>query len=123
MNRTEAISSRLKQLREDRQQTQEYVAKKLRISKTALSNYERGSSLPDTETLALLAVHYNVSAEYLMGMTDFIGPADSLNRPLCGRQDITLMSCISSIQKYSQKDCSHLHTFLKMLLLMQEHPD
>lgn len=64
------IKDRLKELRKERKESQEQVA---RASGIALRNYQRleqGSSLPSYETFCALADHFEVSLDYLAGRTD-----------------------------------------------------
>lgn len=65
-----SLGFRLKREREKRGWSQKYVAKKIGITNTVLSNYERDYRDPDTETLKKLADLYEVSIDYLLGRTD-----------------------------------------------------
>lgn len=47
--------------------TQDELAKKLEISKSAISMYENGNREPDFETLELIADYFNVDMNYLLG--------------------------------------------------------
>ncbi|WP_443081799.1 helix-turn-helix domain-containing protein [Sutcliffiella sp. NC1] len=74
------IGNRLKQLRGDK--SQEEVAKKIGISRARLSHYETGRSEPDTEIIQKLATYYNVSTDYLLGISYYNnsnGSHDRLN--------------------------------------------
>ena len=51
--------------------TQIQVAKKLNISNISLSSYERDTTDPDTRTLKKLSELYEVSTDYLLGLTDY----------------------------------------------------
>jgi len=65
-----SLGSRLKKEREKRNWSQKYVAEKIGITNTVLSNYERDYRDPDTETLKKLSDLYEVSTDYLLGRTD-----------------------------------------------------
>ena len=65
-----SLGKRLKSEREKRNWSQIFVAKKIGITNTVLSNYERDYRDPDTETLKRLADLYEVSADYLLGASD-----------------------------------------------------
>jgi transcriptional regulator with XRE-family HTH domain len=65
-----SLGYRLKKEREKRNWSQKYVAEKIGITNTVLSNYERDYRDPDTETLKKLADLYGVSTDYLLGLTD-----------------------------------------------------
>ena len=65
------FGEKIKYLRNERNWTQEYVAKKLNISAPALSRYESGTCEPkDLELVSQFAVLYDVSADFLLGLTD-----------------------------------------------------
>lgn len=65
-----SLGKRLKYEREKRNWSQKYVADKIGITNTVLSNYERDYRDPDTTTLKKLADLYEVSTDYLLGKTD-----------------------------------------------------
>lgn len=61
---------RLKELREAKKESQQKLAFLLNVSQTMVSRYELGQAYPDYDTLIVLAKHYNVSIDYLIGYTD-----------------------------------------------------
>lgn len=61
---------RMRDLREDSDQTQQNVADYLGTSQTMYARYERGANeLPIRHLIALCKL-YNVSSDYLLGLTD-----------------------------------------------------
>ena len=62
--------SRLKEIREDRDLYQSYIAKVLNITQSQYSLYENGIRLIPIDKLAILAKYYNTSVDYLIGLTD-----------------------------------------------------
>ncbi len=62
---------RLKDLREDRDLTQKELAKLLSFSTSAYSKIERGERSLTAEVLITLSNYYNVSTDYLLGITDY----------------------------------------------------
>jgi len=66
---------RIKHLREQRNETQEYIARLLKVGKPTVSRYESGEREPDYKRTAILARHFNVSVDYLLGLTDVPDPA------------------------------------------------
>ena len=60
------LSSRLIQIRKERHLTQSEVAEKLNVSFQAVSLWERGETVPDTEKIVELAELYGVSCDYLL---------------------------------------------------------
>ena len=61
------FAKNLKYLRVNQNLTQDDFAKKINITKAAISNYENGRRLPDYETLELIADYFNVILDFLMG--------------------------------------------------------
>lgn len=57
-------------LREDNDLTQQQVADKLFITRSAYSNYENGSRAFPLDILSKLADIYGTSVDYLIGRTD-----------------------------------------------------
>ena len=66
--------NRLKEIREDHDYTQDYIAEYLNMSQTGYSKYECGERDMPTEVLKKLAKLYNTSIDYLLYMTDERSP-------------------------------------------------
>ena len=64
------IGARLSELRIDNKMTQEQLGKKLGLSSVTISQYERDIYNPDDETKVKMAKLFNVSLDYLMGLSD-----------------------------------------------------
>lgn len=60
---------RLAELRKNKGLKQEELAERLGISKSALSKYERNVSEPDDKLKVKFAEFFNVSLDYLLGLT------------------------------------------------------
>ena len=65
---------KLKDLREDQDYTQEYVANYLNCKQNTYSQYETGLNQIPIESLKKLALLYNTSIDYLVGFTDVKTP-------------------------------------------------
>ena len=63
---------RLKNIREDKDITQEEIAKILGIKQSAYSKYEKRRTKLQIEDLMTLCKFYNVSADYILGFTNKI---------------------------------------------------
>ena len=61
---------RLKQLKTENHTTQKEIANAAKISDRAYRSLESGASVPNMNTLILLADYYQVSLHYLTGRTD-----------------------------------------------------
>ncbi len=61
---------RIRDLREDQDLTQDQLVKILKMHKTTYTNYEQGKREPPFEFIIKLAKFYNVSIDYIAGITD-----------------------------------------------------
>lgn len=59
---------RLKELREAKRLSQTDVADRLEVTRSTISGYECNTITPSVEQLVKLAVLYNASLDYMMGM-------------------------------------------------------
>ena len=63
-------NSRIRELREDADLTQEALGKKLNIPQRTYAFYESGQRMIPPRVLRALAEYYNTSVDYLIGLTD-----------------------------------------------------
>lgn len=69
--RTEILKyGRIRDLRNDHGLTQKQIAKLLNVSQNTYSQYEIGVSRFPLDAVVKLAEYYNVSVNYLVGLTD-----------------------------------------------------
>ena len=61
------IGSNIAELRKDRGLTQKDFADILHVSKSAVSHYEQGISVPTIQVLITIADYFNVNVDYLLG--------------------------------------------------------
>ncbi len=61
---------RLRQAREDKGYTQDELAQLCGLSKTQMFRYEKGENDPTSHVLALIAKHLDVSADFLLDLTN-----------------------------------------------------
>ena len=64
------IGERLKILREDSSLTQKQMAEKLSVNFRTYSGYERNEIEAGDDFIVKLSEYYNVSADYLLGISD-----------------------------------------------------
>jgi len=62
---------RLKQLREENNLSQEAMAARVGISRVSIVNYEGGNRKPDIEVVASLCREFNVTGDYLLGISNY----------------------------------------------------
>lgn len=63
------FGNRLKALREARGLSRKAFAEAMDVSYSTISKYENGERFPDLDLLRKFAVYFNVSADYLIGLT------------------------------------------------------
>lgn len=61
---------RLRDLREDADKLQADIAQYLKCTQVCYSHYETGKRDIPTDVLIALAVYYNTSTDYILGLTD-----------------------------------------------------
>ena len=64
------FKERLKELRLEKELSQEELARALKINQRSISNWETGARQPDFETLILIAEYFSVTTDYLLGISD-----------------------------------------------------
>ncbi|MBO8136763.1 MAG: helix-turn-helix domain-containing protein [Desulfotomaculum sp.] len=69
-----SFGKRLKKLREEKGLTQEELGQKLNLKKAVISKYENNRLQPSLETINYLASFFNVTADYLLGLSDHRNP-------------------------------------------------
>lgn len=62
---------RLKELREEKELSINQLSKEINVSPTAISRWENNLRIPNIVNLFVLADFFDVSADYLIGRTDF----------------------------------------------------
>lgn len=65
---------RIRALREDRDITQTQVAQLLKVGQKTYSDYELGKTRIPVDSLIILAQFYNVSMDYICGVSDVKKP-------------------------------------------------
>lgn len=63
------FDERLKRLRGIKKKNQQEVADELGISRSTYSGYESGQREPDFETLRMIADYFQVTTDYLLGVS------------------------------------------------------
>ena len=65
------IGSKLKECRKERELTQAQVASAIGISQQQYMRYETGYYAPSYENLIALCKFFNVSSDYILGLTEY----------------------------------------------------
>lgn len=64
------MGDKIKELRNAKKMTQEQLANRLGLVKGSISAYEQGTKYPSLDVLVNLCQIFNVSADYLLGLSD-----------------------------------------------------
>ena len=93
------MESRIKRLREKRGLIQEILAVELGITQQMLSKYERDITLIKVDILKKIAVYFNVTTDYLLGLK-------KKKRDLQGQMKMneTLDECYDLVEVYKDMD-------------------
>ena len=62
-----ALSEKLYELRKKRALSQEQLAEQLGVSRQAISKWESGKAVPETDTLISISKYFDVSLDYCLG--------------------------------------------------------
>lgn len=65
------ISERIKELRLENQLSQQSLAKQIGVSQKAIDFWEKHINEPKASYIIQLAKFFNVSSDYILGLTDF----------------------------------------------------
>ena len=95
----ELFGLRLKSLRSKKGLTQQQLADKLGIVKASVSSYEQSSNYPSVEILIQLCRTLNVSADFLLGLSDSM---DFKMSPLTDEQVSLVMSLINQFEQLNK---------------------
>lgn len=103
------LADRLKNLRYEKGLSQYELADKLGVSRGLIGNYEQGRREPDYNTLILFANFYDVSLDYLLGITDI------RKRVLHQETEDTYKKMFREITDLSPKSQEELEHYIELL--------
>lgn len=103
---TSKLAQQLKKLRNANNYTQKYVSDYLHITRSAYSNYERGSRTPSYEIISSLAVLYQISPNTFYPDTDY-------QSPILTKEDKNLLELIHSLPNNTQEEIFDFILFKK----------
>ena len=98
------FGERLRALRKRAGLTQEAVAKRLNIHRTAYTKYETSGVTPDPQGLVMLAEMFGVSVDYLVGRDDTVSEvAQSSNEAKLSLQEQQLLQMFRQLPYAEQQ--------------------
>lgn len=85
------FDERLKQLRLEKNITQAVLAQEIPIRQASISKYESGAMFPGYDVLIRLCQYFNVTADYLLGLSNVRQPyAQTFNSNLTEDEKVSL---------------------------------
>ncbi len=120
------FGSRLRQLRIEKQMTQEELGKILGKSKNNISQYETNKRQADDETKKQLAYFFNVSIDYLLGRSDIKNPDELLdhnNKLVTVLYDEEMQAAFKDYDSWTVEDKKELIAYLNAKRVMRENKD
>ena len=65
------IAERIQEIRKEAKLTQSEFGTMLLVSQDTVSLWEKGKSYPSAEQIVCICKHFNISADYLLGLSDY----------------------------------------------------
>jgi transcriptional regulator with XRE-family HTH domain len=110
------LTDKIKYLRKSNDLTQQEMADILKIKRSTYTNYESGKILPPIDKLELLAEHFKVSIDYLLGRTDDPTPYRDIKTT---EDDLQMIlsnpAMINVVKKLSSLPPEKFDAFVKLL--------
>lgn len=112
------FAERLRDLRTQRGLSQIELAKRLGLSNSTISMYERGEREPDFETLDLIGDFFNVDVNYLLGKeigsTYYLDPqAAEMAKEVFDREELRIL--FDAVKDVSKEDIEFVTKMVKGL--------
>lgn len=114
------FSERLKRLRMEKGITQKELADRLHISRSTIAGYESLGKEPDGEKLCALAEFFEVSVDYLLGITDSRSPAAQAPTASVSAQRPVEAAITGELHNLSDRQLDRLMGYIQAL---KELPD
>lgn len=106
-------TNRFKQLRSERNMTQAELASLLFVKQQSVTNYEKGINIPDISVLKKMAEIFEVSIDYLVGITDIRTPAYKMQPLPLNDSESILIETFRGVSSDIQNDIGNLLLHIK----------
>ena len=110
------FSEHFSELRTDNDIKQKEIAQYLNVSVSTVSHYEKGLNSPDLRTLVLLARYFDVTLDYLCGITDYRSNPTLDKRLNLRDGSITCGQLLDLIAELTPDQRSDLLKYIRLLL-------
>lgn len=95
-----SFGSRIKYLRLEKHISQAELGSVLGVSPNTISQYEADKRFPDQKSLITICQYFNVSSDYLLGLSDVVQPS------------ISLLKLSTSCGSFSEKQISAINQLI-----------
>lgn len=106
------FAERLHQLRTTRCEYMKELAHHLHVSLGTISNYENGIHCPDLDALCKIAQYYDVTTDYLIGLTDCPYSVETLDQVIA--DGYTVGQFLALLSQLDPKAKAHLVWILRL---------
>lgn len=106
------IGCYIAELRKDAGLTQKQLADNLHLSKSSISHFEQGISIPTTTILLSIADYFNVNVDYLLERCKSSFKYTTLNEPFVNQ--VSVGTIISRMLKLGNNGRKYLYESLKL---------
>lgn len=107
------VGSYIAELRKDAGLTQKQLTDNLHLSKSTISHFEQGLSIPTTTILLSIADYFNVNVDYLLGRCKSNFKYTTLNEAFTNQ--VSVGSVITRLLKLDQSDRKYILESLKIM--------
>ncbi len=117
-----SFGERLRKARERKGLTQAQVMKATNITDKSLSRYENNATAPDPETIRKLIVLYDVSSDYIMGLSYVMGhaPVDFAGSYLAAPSLVSDPDVHDKLDGLSEEARKKAEEYIEMLKTLEE---
>lgn len=95
--------TRIAELRKEKGLNQVGLGLKLNLSQKMISSYESGAHQPSIDTLIQMANIFNVSVDYIIGISDIRTPAEKFSKDGLTEKEIELLDMFRELTKDKQQ--------------------
>lgn len=97
------LGTRLGMLRSEHKWSCRFVAGKVGVSKSSITNYENNRNRPSVDTLARLAALYKVSTDYLLGIKSDVSDLTADMSGLTSEQRKSVQMMIETLENDNKR--------------------
>ena len=107
------IGERLQEIRRDHGDTQQSLAAKLRVSKPTVQAWELGKSSPSHDMLVTICRMYEVSSDYLLGLTDADPAYIKRRQEILNKENLAALKSYEEYLRWKQRNVQVTNIELK----------